>query len=58
MTQFYILIPAFILAVCVVVQTVIHTERRHLAQREIQRAKREARFDEVSRASSAQASSR
>ena len=58
MTQFYILIPAFILAVCVVDQTVIRTERRHLAQREIQRAKWEARLDEVSRASSVQASSR
>jgi hypothetical protein len=58
MTQFYILIPALILAVCVVAQTVIRTERRNLAQRAIQRAKWEARFDEVSRASSAQASSR
>ena len=46
MTQFYVLITALILVVCVAVQTLIHNERRHLAQREIQRAKWRALFDE------------
>jgi hypothetical protein len=47
MTQFYVLIPALILVVCVGAQTLIRIERRHLAQREIQRAKWRMRFDEV-----------
>ena len=47
MTQFYVLIPALILIVCVATKTLIHNERKYAEQREIQRAKWRARFDEV-----------
>ena len=47
MPQSYILLAALILVLCVSAQTIIHNERRHATQREIQRSKWRALVDEM-----------
>jgi hypothetical protein len=46
-TQSYILIATLLPVLFVSIRTIIHNERKHVEQREIQRIKWRARFDEV-----------